>query len=55
MAQAYLQITLRIEPQNRDAAGRVYLTYRDPFLKTISGALSKELLVRDEDVRVLHS
>jgi hypothetical protein len=54
MAGAYLQITLRIEKQNRDAATQVYLSYRDPFLKTIPGALSKELLVRDVDVQVLH-
>jgi hypothetical protein len=32
----------------------VYRTYREPFLKTIPGAVSKELLVRDEDVQVLH-
>jgi hypothetical protein len=54
MARAYLQITLRIENQNRNAAAQVYLAYRDPFLKTIPGAVSKELLVRDEDVQVLH-
>jgi hypothetical protein len=54
LAGAFLQITLRIENQNRAAAAQVYLTYRDPFLKTIPGAVSKELLVRDEDVQVLH-
>jgi hypothetical protein len=54
MAKAYLQITLQIGSEDRSAAGEVYLKYRDPFLKTIQGALSKELLVRDEDVQVLH-
>jgi len=54
MAKAYLQITLRIAQQNREGAAQVYLAYREPFLKTIPGALSKELLVRDEDVQVLH-
>lgn len=28
--------------------------YKAPFLNTITGAKSKELLVRDEDVQVLH-
>jgi len=54
MAGAYLQITLKIETRNRTAAAEVYRQYRDPFLKTIAGALSKELLVREEDVQVLH-
>lgn len=54
MPGAYLQITLDIKPQNRPAAAKVYQQYREPFLTTISGASSKELLVRDEDVQVLH-
>lgn len=54
MAGAYLQITLKIEGKNREAAAQVYFKYREPFLKTIPGAKSKELLVRDEDVQVLH-
>lgn len=55
MQKAYLQITLKIEPVNRGAAAKVYTTYKEPFLKGINGALTKELLVRDEDVQVLHS
>jgi len=51
---AYLQITLRISTHNRPAAGAVYTKYKEPFLKQISGAKSKELLIRDEDVQVLH-
>ncbi|PTL85776.1 hypothetical protein [Vitiosangium sp. GDMCC 1.1324] len=50
----YLQITLQISPANRPAAASVYQRYKAPFLETIAGAKSKELLVRDEDVQVLH-
>jgi hypothetical protein len=50
----YLEITLKIAPPNRPAAAGVYQRYKPPFLKTIAGAKSKELLVRDEDVEVLH-
>lgn len=51
---AYLEITMKIEAANRPAAAKVYTDYRDPFLKTIEGALTKDLLIRDEDVQVLH-
>lgn len=51
---AYLQITLKIEANNRAAAAGIYTQYKAPFLETIKGAKSKELLVRDEDVQVLH-
>jgi hypothetical protein len=50
----YLQITLKIAPANRPAAAGVYQRYKTAFLGTIAGAKSKELLVRDEDVEVLH-
>jgi hypothetical protein len=50
----YLQITLRIHPENRAAAAGIYQQYKAPFLNTVKGATSKELLVRDEDVQVLH-
>src|SRR5262245_52402634 len=50
----YLEITLKIAPANRTAAAGVYRRYRAPFLDTIAGARSKELLVRDDDVQVLH-
>lgn len=50
----YLQITLKISAANRPAAAGVYQQYKGPFLATIAGAKSKELLVRDEDVQVLH-
>ena len=50
----YLQITLKVANANRAAAAGVYERYKAPFLNTIAGAKSKELLVRDEDVQVLH-
>ncbi|MFJ7291248.1 hypothetical protein [Streptomyces collinus] len=50
---AYLEITLQVDSANRVAAAGVYEKFRQPFLDTVPGALSKELLVRDEDVQVL--
>ncbi|MGN1375503.1 MAG: hypothetical protein ACI4V5_03000, partial [Prevotella sp.] len=35
-------------------AAAVYTKYCQPFLDTIAGAVSKQLLVRGEDVQVLH-
>ncbi len=52
--QTYLQVTLEVANKNRDAAGEVYNKYKDPFLNTVPGAQSKSLLVRKEDVQVLH-
>jgi len=51
---AYLEITLKVSVANRPAAAGVYNKYKDAFLKQIKGAKSKELLIRDEDVQVLH-
>ena len=51
---AYLQITMKIKESERPSAAKVYSDYRQPFLDTIEGALTKALLVRDEDVQVLH-
>lgn len=53
-AKAFLEITMFINKNDRPAAAKVYSDYREPFLKTIKGAVSKNLLVRDEDVQVLH-
>jgi hypothetical protein len=50
----YLQITLKIVEANRAAAAQVYRHYKAPFLNTIAGATSKDLLIREEDVQVLH-
>lgn len=52
--KAYLQITLDVDESKRDEAAQVYSKYKEPFLKNISGAVSKNLLIRDEDVQVLH-
>lgn len=51
---AYLEITLKVDEADRSAAAEVYTQYRRPFLDTVPGAAGKELLVRDEDVQVLH-
>ncbi|MBD5526254.1 MAG: hypothetical protein HDR04_17970 [Lachnospiraceae bacterium] len=51
---AYLEITMKISEKNRPAAAKVYADYRQPFLDTIKGAVTKDLLIRDEDVQVLH-
>lgn len=52
--KAYLEITMIIDNSNRPTAAKVYTDYRQPFLSQIKGALTKDLLVRDEDVQVLH-
>ena len=52
--KAYLEVTLKIDSPDRAAAGAIYAKYKSPFLKTVPGAKSKELLMRDDDVQVLH-
>ena len=51
---AYLEITLQIDPKDRAAAAGVYSKYKPPFLADVPGAQSKDLLIRVEDVQVLH-
>ena len=51
---AKLEVTLRVSEANRPAAAAVYLKYKNPFLQTVAGAMSKDLLIRDEDVQILH-
>lgn len=51
---AYLQITLKVNDADREAAASVYTKYKQPFLDSVSGATSKQLLVREDDVQVLH-
>lgn len=53
-AKAYLEITMKIDSANRPAAAKIYTDFRGPFLAQIQGAVSKDLLIRDEDVQVLH-
>jgi hypothetical protein len=40
--KAYLEITMKIDSENRPAAAKVYTDYRVPFLDTIEGALTKK-------------
>lgn len=51
---AYLEISLKINDENRGNAGGVYLKFKKPFLTKIKGAISKDLLMRTEDIQVLH-
>ncbi len=51
---AYLEITMTINDDKRLAAAKVYNDYRGPFLEQIEGALTKGLLIREEDVQVIH-
>ena len=45
---------MKISAENRAKAGAVYSKYKQPFLSTIPGAQSKDLLLREEDLQVLH-
>ena len=54
MTKAYLEITVKVSGADRANAGAVYSKYKQPFLATIAGAESKDLLLREEDVQVLH-
>ncbi|MEH6630883.1 MAG: hypothetical protein V7776_08660 [Halopseudomonas aestusnigri] len=51
---AFLEITLKINNPDRAVAAGVYQDFKQPFLNQIKGAESKSLLIRDEDVQVLH-
>ena len=50
--KAFLEITMNIKEENR--AAEVYTTFKQPFLSEINGAVTKDLLIRPEDVQVLH-
>jgi hypothetical protein len=52
--KAILEITMKVSSANRPKAGAVYAKYKPPFLTTVPGAESKDLLLREEDVQVLH-
>lgn len=54
VAGVYLEITLKVNDADRASAAGVYIKYKQPFLKQITGAVSKELLIRTDDVQVLH-
>jgi hypothetical protein len=54
MTRAYLEITMKVSGADRAKAGAVYSKYKQPLLAKIAGAESKDLLLREEDVQVLH-
>lgn len=54
MARAFLEITLNVAQENRSNAGAIYTKYKSAFLSGVPGAKSKDLLLRPEDVQVLH-
>ena len=54
MTKTYLEITMKVSAADRAKAGEVYSRYRPGFLDTVPGAKSKDLLLREEDVQVLH-
>lgn len=54
IATARRKITLQVAGEHRKAAAAVYEKYRAPFLSTVTGAESKQLLIGPEDVQVLH-
>ena len=51
---AFLEITMKGKESDRTAAAAVYTKYRQPFLDGITGAVRKQLFVREDDVQVLH-
>jgi hypothetical protein len=53
-ANAILEITMKVDAADRAAAGAVYTKYKTPFMETAPGALAKRLLIREDDVQVLH-
>ena len=53
-AGAFLEITLKVNDADRANAAGVYQKYKQPFLTKIKGAVSKDLLIRTDDVQVLH-
>ena len=51
---ALLEITIKVAPENRAAAGAFCEKHDQPFLDDVPGTTAKRLLIRDEDVQVLH-
>lgn len=53
--RGFLQVTLSIPaPRREKAISRIFLPARQHFLERVLGAVSMDMLVRDEDVQVLH-
>ena len=51
---AFLEISIKVDEPDRPAAAAIYTQFKQPFMDNVPGALSKQLLMRDEDVQVLH-
>jgi hypothetical protein len=49
---AYLEITNKVDHQDRPAAVEIYRKYKQSFLTKVPGA--KSMLIRQHDVQVLH-
>jgi len=49
----YLQINPNVASKGRPAAATIYSQFKGSFLSQTTGAISKELLIRDEDVQAL--
>lgn len=45
---------MTINPENRTVAAKAYTDYLQPFLDIIEGAPTKELIIRDDDIQVIH-
>lgn len=43
--KAYLEISMKINSANRAAAAKIYSDYRTPFLDSIPGALTKDIII----------
>lgn len=52
--KSHLEITMVVKEKNRESVSKVYYDYKESFLKSINGTLIKDLLVRDENIQVLH-
>ena len=53
--RSFLQITLVVPtPKREEAITKVFLPGRQRFLDRIPGAVTMDLLVREEDLQVLH-
>lgn len=50
----YVEVTLKVGAPNRSAAEVVYNKHKGPFLSRVPGARSKQLFMRDEDVKILY-
>ncbi|PCH61445.1 MAG: hypothetical protein COC19_04755 [SAR86 cluster bacterium] len=50
----YLQITFKVPAEKRKAALGIFYKNKEIFLYGVAGAQSKTLLVRDEDLQILH-